>query len=277
MKTKKLFLALPLLALLSGCNAQETAEKTYYTSKDYFMGRIVDPLLDKIDGGEQSIIETKTEKAVRLFKTTFSANNAHFNVVKKTKENEEYTSYVFADGKYQVTSFSSSEDLISNSEEGVISSTIYTEPTIYHYAGGAWTEQSSSESTLVDFSCYNSIAKTMMESDPINIVDSFGIKSNSGVYSSSGALNMTYDTSVFEMYSCTMFITFRLNKSKTFVSTANIMVRKNTKLIGSEEAVGETIEYQIDIKSISDNKIGLPEQKPEPEEENEEIENIVEE
>lgn len=258
MKAKKLLKALPLLALLSGCNAQETAEQTYYTSKDYFMGNIVNPILDRIDGGEQSVVESKVEKATRLFKTTFGAANAHFNVTKKTKTSEEYNSYIFADTKYQVTSFNSSDALASRSEGGVVTSTIYTSTTIYNYVDSVWTQTSSAESTLVDYSCYNSIAKTLMESDPINVIDSFGVKNSSGVYSSSGTLNMSYDQTMFDMYTCTMFVTFRLNKNRTSVATANIMIRKNTKLVGAEETVGETIEYNIDVISISGNKIELP-------------------
>lgn len=268
MKAKKLFLALPLLGLLFGCNAQESAEQTYHTSKDYFMGNIVNPILDRIDGGEHSVVETKVEKATRLFKTTFSATNAHFDVTKITKDSEEYKSYIFADGKYQVSTFASADALASGKEEDMVSSTIYTSTTIYNYANENWTETSAAESTLVDYSCYNVIAKTYMESDPINIIDSFGVKNTAGVYSSSGALNMSYDNTVFELYTCTMFITYRLNKNRTNVATTNIMIRKNTKLVGAEETVGETIEYNIHVKSISGNeiKVSSQQQSEEPEE-----------
>lgn len=272
MKVQKLLIALPLVALLSGCNAVETADKTYHTSKDYFVGYVVNPILDKIDGGEYSVKEPKIEKAARLFKATFGAENAHFNIVKITKETEEYKSYVFADGKYQVSTFLSADALASGRQRDIILSTIYTSSDIYDYSGNVWSKKPSSESTLIDFSCYNSVAKTLMESDPINLIDSFGIKENSNVYSSSGALNMSYDETVFESYTCTMFLTFELNTNKTNVSSAKIMIRKNTKLIGAEEAVGETIEYNIDVVSLSENKIKLPNDEQEETEEPEQSE-----
>ena len=259
MKNRKLLLALPAIALLSGCSVTGFAKKAYNKSKNIVMGHLINPILDKIDGGEKSVVEGDIAKATRLFKNTFTATNAHYDITREAGDKKYFSSYIYADNKFQAFAYDSEEDLTSGDIHKALSSVIYTSEAFYVYRDNAWEKEAAVAATMAKYKCFNLSAADLMDEKPVSLIEKYELKNTSGTYSCTGAVEGNFDNTLYSSCTCNMLLSFNLNENKTSVSKATIVIRKNYKVINSEETVGETVTYNINVKSISGNEIQIPE------------------
>lgn len=259
MKARKLLIILPVVILATGCDAKASAEKFYYSAKDVVNGKIIDPLLDRVDGGYREIIpETKFEKARRLFCEAVSSPNSYFEISKTKQEDMSYIAYIFADGNYKQNTYSDYEGMKKKTVDDLLSSFIYTSDFYYTKSENGWDKTPTSETTLVDFSSFETISKALLGKGLAEFAAPLDFVMQNGAYTCTSKANISFDETIYTSYESVWFLTIKLDSDEQKLASFTLTTRINYKLIDSEETVGETIIYSGNCVSLEGNKIEIP-------------------
>lgn len=259
MRTKRLLILLPFMVLVTGCDAKASAENFYNSAKEVFEGKIVDPLLDRIDGGYREINpETQFEKARRLFCEAVSSPNSYFELTKTIGDESFYSVYVFADSKFNELSYSNYDGMKEKVEDDVLTSVIYTNDFSYRKSETGWDKTPSSETTLVDFSSFNPISKMIFGQGLVEFATPLDFVLQNGKYTCTGPASVTYDQNTYASYTSTWFLTVTLDSDALKLKSFTLSTRINYKLKDSEEVVGKTITYSGNCVSLRGNSIVVP-------------------
>ena len=259
MKAKKLLIIAPLMVLLAGCDAKASAENFYYSAKSVFEGKMIDPLLDRIDGGYREIVpETKNEKARRLFCEALSSNNAYFEMTTTKNSESSYETFTFVDNKFSSIAYSNYDSMKNKVQSDVLRASIYTSDCFYEKSETGWDKKESSETTLVDFSSFNAISKTIFGKSLVEFATPLEFILQNGKYTCTSAASVAFDETLYSSFTSNWFLTVKLDADSMFLDSFTLIARNNYKLVGSEEVIGETISYSGKCVSLRGNVIEIP-------------------